>query len=112
MPLARKNHVKGEATSSLQARKLLIDDGFSARKGEHLSHGKLGRFLAEADKGTFKGCALVVEQPDRVSRLGIDQTHVLCRRLLTNGITVHISQENRAISLMLRHSRTAITNKK
>jgi DNA invertase Pin-like site-specific DNA recombinase len=76
---------------------ILIDDGFSASKGEHLSHGKLGRFLAEADKGKYKGFAFLVERQDRLSRLGIDQTHVLLRRLLAAGIVTHMTEEKMII---------------
>ena len=48
-----------------------MDDGYSAFKGHHISKGALGRFLTLADKGKYKGYALVVEQMDRLSRQGI-----------------------------------------
>jgi len=78
----------------------LIDEGFSASKGEHISHpkAKFGAFLARVDKGEYLGHALVVEQLDRLSRLGIDASSEICRRLLKGGVTPHITQENRAIT--------------
>src|SRR5258708_355080 len=75
----------------------LIDNGFSASKGEHLTHGKLGAFLKEADQGKFAGYALVVEQMDRLSRLGISETSDLLKRILAAGLEVHITQTNRVI---------------
>jgi hypothetical protein len=76
---------------------ILIDDGYSASKGHHLAHGNFGKFLAEAEAGKFKGYALIVERTDRLSRLGIDQTNQLFRRLLKSGVVVHITEENRCI---------------
>jgi DNA invertase Pin-like site-specific DNA recombinase len=84
----------------LEIAETLIDDGFSASKGEHLSHGKLGRFLVEADQGKYKGFAFIVERLDRLSRLGIDQTHGLLSRLLAAKVIVHVTEEGRAIESM------------
>jgi hypothetical protein len=42
----------------------------------------------------------VLQRLDRLSRLGIDQTHVLLRRLLDAGIIVHVTEENRTIKSM------------
>jgi DNA invertase Pin-like site-specific DNA recombinase len=84
----------------LEIAETLIDDGFSASKGEHLSLGKLGRFLVEADQGKYKGFAFLVERLDRLSRLGIDQTHGLLSRLLAAKVIVHVTEEGRAIESM------------
>ena len=77
----------------------LTDEGFSASKGEHISHpkAKFGAFLARVDNGEYRGHALVVEQLDRLSRLGIDASSEIIRRLLKGGVIPHISQENRPI---------------
>lgn len=75
----------------------LIDEGYSASKGEHLTHGKLGQFLKDADSGKFRGYALVVEQMDRLSRLGIKKTRDLLDQLLEAGIEIHITQTGRVI---------------
>src|SRR5215469_12581763 len=64
----------------------LIDEGLSAFKGEHLSRGKLGTFLRAADKGRYRGHALVIEQLDRLSRLGITETSDLLRRIVKAGL--------------------------
>jgi DNA invertase Pin-like site-specific DNA recombinase len=78
----------------------LIDEGFSASKGEHISHpkAKFRAFLARVDRGEFRGHALIVEQLDRLSRLGIDASSEIIRRLLKGGVTPHITQEHRAIT--------------
>ena len=75
----------------------LIDKGLSASKGHHISKGKLGRFLDEADSGKFRGYALVVEELDRLSRLGISLTDAIIERILAAGLVIHITQENRVI---------------
>src|SRR6516225_6644612 len=49
---------------------ILLDEGRSAYKGEHLSIGELGKFLRAAEKGTFRGYAFLVEEQDRLSRQG------------------------------------------
>jgi DNA invertase Pin-like site-specific DNA recombinase len=74
----------------------LIDDGYSASKGEHISKGKLGRvFFANLPK--YKGHALIVEELDRFSRLGVRKTQELLYRLLDSGIELHLTQTNRII---------------
>jgi DNA invertase Pin-like site-specific DNA recombinase len=75
----------------------LIDDGFSAFKGDHIDNGKLGRFLKEVDAGRHRGRALVVEDLDRLSRLGIDKTQEILRRLLKGDVLLHIASENRVV---------------
>ena len=91
------DHITAYCSGKLNLVETLIDNGFSASKGEHLSHGKLGAFLKDADQGKFQGYALVVEHMDRLSRLGIEQTNDLLQRILKAGIEVHITQENRVI---------------
>jgi DNA invertase Pin-like site-specific DNA recombinase len=83
--------------NALELIETLADDGLSAFKGEHLSRGKLGQLLAKADKGRYRGFCLVVEQMDRLSRQGIDETWQLVRRILKNGIELHITQQNRVV---------------
>jgi DNA invertase Pin-like site-specific DNA recombinase len=78
----------------------LIDDGYSAFKGHHISRGKLGLFLTEADSGKHRGRALVVEQMDRLSRQGIDETWMLTRRLIAAGVEIHVTQKGRIIRSM------------
>jgi DNA invertase Pin-like site-specific DNA recombinase len=87
----------------------LVDDGYSAFKGHQISKGALGRFLTLADKGKYKGYALVVEQMDRLSRQGIIETSDLLRRILKAGLEVHVTQPNRVIR-SLDDVTTAILN--
>jgi DNA invertase Pin-like site-specific DNA recombinase len=75
----------------------VIDEGKSASKGAHLK-ANLGKFLAEADTGNHAGRALVVEELDRLSRLGINETAALIQRILKAGLEVHITQTGRIIS--------------
>ena len=79
--------------NGLEIVETLIDDGYSASKGEHLSRGKLGRFLEQSKSGEFKGFALIIERLDRLSRLGIDETNKLIGKLLGSGIVIHVTEE-------------------
>jgi DNA invertase Pin-like site-specific DNA recombinase len=76
----------------------LIDDGFSASKGHHISKGALGQFLTEADAGKYRGFALVIEEKTRLSRLGISETSDLVKRILRAGVMIHLSGSGRVIS--------------
>src|ERR1700675_2018685 len=71
------------------------DEGFSASKGHHLSFGKLGAVLADVDAGKYRGFALVIEKMDRFSRLGIEETFMLSRRLIHGGVELHLAEANR-----------------
>jgi DNA invertase Pin-like site-specific DNA recombinase len=73
----------------------LIDDGFSASKGEHIARGKLGKLLRRLSK--YHGWALVVEEMDRLSRLGIAETRDIIGRLVKAGLEIHITQTGRVI---------------
>ena len=53
--------------NALTLTETLIDDGRSASKGDHITKGKLGKFLKQADTGKYRGFALVVEELDRLS---------------------------------------------
>src|SRR6267378_4766185 len=83
--------------NGLELVETLIDDGFSASKGHHLSHGKLGGFLKNVDAGKYKGFALVVEKMDRFSRLDIKDTFLLTLRLTNGGMELHLAGSNRII---------------
>jgi DNA invertase Pin-like site-specific DNA recombinase len=75
----------------------LIDDGYSAFKGHHISKGQFGEFLRAADKGKYRGYALVTEQMDRLSRQGIAETFRLTERILNAGLEIHMTQQNRVV---------------
>src|SRR6516225_135862 len=75
----------------------LVDDGYSAFKGHHISDGKLGVFLKEVDAGRHRGAALLIEYLDRLSRLGITETFALIGRLRAGGVELHETKANRVI---------------
>lgn len=75
-----------------------VEDGYSAFKGHHVEKGKLGQFLLEADKGKYRGFALVVEQLDRLPRLDLQETIDLARRIVKAGLEIHVTQQNRVIT--------------
>ena len=83
--------------SGLELTETFMDEGFSASKGHHLSHGKLGKILSDVDSGKYRGFAMVVEKMDRFSRLGIDETRTLTRRLIKGGMELHLAGTGRII---------------
>src|SRR6516225_8385236 len=68
--------------------KTITDEGESAFHGLHLSNGDLGRFLREADKGTFQNHVFLFEELTRLSRQGVLAVFTLVTRLLNAGLTV------------------------
>jgi DNA invertase Pin-like site-specific DNA recombinase len=74
--------------------KTIFDEGKSAYKGEHLSNGNLGKLLAEAEKGSYRGYAFLVEEQDRLSRQGILATLTIFKRILDAGIEIHVTEKN------------------
>jgi hypothetical protein len=74
-----------------------IDNGFSASTGRHISHGKLGEILCDIDSGKLRGYALLVEKMDRFSRLDIDETTQLMRRLIQGGVELHLAGSDRIV---------------
>jgi DNA invertase Pin-like site-specific DNA recombinase len=82
------------ARQNLSIERTILDEGKSAYKGEHLSVGNLGRFLAEADRGTFRGYAFLTEEQDRLSRQGILATLTVFKRILDAGLAIHVTEKN------------------
>jgi DNA invertase Pin-like site-specific DNA recombinase len=76
---------------------ILLDEGRSAYKGEHLANGNLGKFLPEADRGGYRGYAFLVEEQDRLSRQGILATLTVFKRILDAGIEIHVTEKNLAV---------------
>jgi DNA invertase Pin-like site-specific DNA recombinase len=75
---------------------ILVDDGFSASKGHHISKGKFGSVFP-ANLAKYKNHALIVEELDRLDRRGIEETRELLATILRAGIEIHVTQENRVI---------------
>src|SRR5260221_5849743 len=77
---------------------VLVDDGYSAHKGEHLTKGEFGRFLKRADKGEHFGYALVTDNQDRLSRLALlSDTTALLSRIHKAGLQIHYTQSGRIV---------------
>lgn len=92
----QKEHVEGYCKrNGLEIVQTLEDPGFSAYKGNHLAEGKLGQFFKDADKGLYRGYALVIEHLDRLSRQGIKATFDLIERLLNADVELHETQNGR-----------------
>ncbi len=73
---------------------LLLDDslqdlGVSAWKGKNFRHGALGRFLAMVENGEVpKGCYLLIESLDRLSREAVPDALTLFMAIINAGITI------------------------
>ena len=92
----QKEHVQDYCKrTGLEIVKTLEDPGLSAYKGDHLATGELGKFFKDADKGLYRGYALVIEHLDRLSRGGIKATFDLIERLLLADVQLHETQSNR-----------------
>ena len=81
----------------LAIEKILLDEGRSAYKGEHLSVGELGKFLRRAEKGGFRGYAFLIEEQDRLSRQGIRATLDVIGRFLDLGLELHVTEKSLVI---------------
>jgi DNA invertase Pin-like site-specific DNA recombinase len=69
------------------------DEGKSGG-GTHLK-ANLGKFLAEADAGKYRSHILVIEELDRLSRMGIHETNALIQRIWNAGLVIHLCQGGR-----------------
>ena len=66
-----------------------VDEAVSGRTGAHLKHGQLGRLVeAIENKEIEAGSIILVEQFSRLSRLEVDQTEELLKRIWAGGITI------------------------
>jgi DNA invertase Pin-like site-specific DNA recombinase len=82
--------------NGLTLSEILIDDGYSASTGQHLKRGKHGKFLKRIAE--YRGYAFVIEELDRLSRLGISATDdLMMEPILAAGLTIHVTQESRVI---------------
>jgi DNA invertase Pin-like site-specific DNA recombinase len=83
--------------TGLQIVETFTDEGFSASKGHHVTHGKMGQILKDADAGKYRGCALIVEKDDRFSRLTQDETYMMTRMLIHGGMEIHFAATSQVI---------------
>jgi DNA invertase Pin-like site-specific DNA recombinase len=93
---AATNYCKARDFSVIQ---ILRDEGKSASKGHHISHGEFGKYLDEVRAGKHRGTALVIEYLDRLSRLGIEKTIELLKALREGGVEVHEVKNNKVFRL-------------
>jgi DNA invertase Pin-like site-specific DNA recombinase len=75
-------------TNGYTVAQTIIDEGESAFHGLHLSNGDLGKFLRQADTGSFQGHVFLFEELSRLSRQGVLAVFTLVTRLLNAGLTV------------------------
>ncbi|MGK0379025.1 MAG: hypothetical protein ACJA1Z_002848 [Patiriisocius sp.] len=69
--------------------KIMLDDGFSAYKGEHLKYGDLGKFFIAIDNGLVeRGSFLLVENFTRLTRFDITPSEDLVKKLWAADITI------------------------
>lgn len=86
------------------------DEGKSAYKGEHL-RGELGQLLADIDSGVIKnGDIIVMRHLDRLSRLDFSQSMSLFNGILSAGVGIYTTMDNRLYSNKLDNSEQAIYN--
>jgi DNA invertase Pin-like site-specific DNA recombinase len=66
-----------------------VDEALSGSTGAHLKHGQLGKLVqAIKDKEIESGSIILVEQFSRLSRLEVEETEDLLRKIWDGGITI------------------------
>ncbi|WP_052183978.1 recombinase family protein [Shewanella sp. ZOR0012] len=67
----------------------LIDAGLSAYKGRHVDHGSLGRLVKAIESGLVaKGSIILVEHFSRLTRMDIDQSEELIKKIWKHGVSI------------------------
>lgn len=73
----------------------LIDAGISAYTGKHLEEGSLGRLVKAIESGLIeKGSIILVEHFSRLSRMDIDNTEDLVKKIWKHGISIVTARGN------------------
>jgi hypothetical protein len=73
----------------------LIDAGISAYTGKNVKEGSLGRLVQAIESGVIdKGSIILVEHFSRLSRMDIDNTEELVRRIWKHGISIVTARGN------------------
>ena len=69
---------------------IAVDKGKSAFTGKNIAEGALGEFLRRVESKEIRDCsALLVENPDRVSRQRFSEAYPTYQRILAAGIEIH-----------------------
>jgi len=85
---------------------ILIDEGVSAYTGMNAEFGKLGAFIALAEKGEIdEGSYLIVESLDRISRQNFADAMALLQRIINLGINIVTLSDRQIYSKSLLQSR-------
>lgn len=73
----------------------LIDSGVSAFTGQHLETGSLGRLVRAIEAGLVeRGSIILVEHFSRLSRMDIDQSEDLIKKIWKHGISIVTARGN------------------
>ena len=75
--------------------KPLIDAGLSAYKGKHVEHGSLGRLVKAIESGLVeRGSIILVEHFSRLTRMDIDESEDLIKKIWKYGISIVTARGN------------------
>ncbi|MAD14484.1 MAG: hypothetical protein CL579_00135 [Alteromonadaceae bacterium] len=73
----------------------LIDSGLSAYTGKHVEHGSLGRLVKAIESNLVeKGSIILVEHFSRLTRMDIDQSEDLIKKIWKHGISIVTARGN------------------
>ncbi|WP_198521091.1 recombinase family protein [Pseudoalteromonas spongiae] len=73
----------------------LIDEGLSAYTGEHIEHGSLGRLVAAIESNVVeRGSIILVEHFSRLTRMDIDKSEELIKKIWKNGVSIVTARGN------------------
>tara|TARA_Y100001001_G_scaffold163777_1_gene193779 strand:- start:5174 stop:6859 length:1686 start_codon:yes stop_codon:yes gene_type:complete len=73
----------------------LIDAGISAYTGKHVEHGSLGRLVKAIESGLVeKGSIILVEHFSRLTRMDIDESEDLIKKIWKHGISIVTARGN------------------
>jgi DNA invertase Pin-like site-specific DNA recombinase len=76
-----------------------VDRGVSGYRGKNISEGALGEFIRRVKAGKIpKGSALLVENPDRISRQPFSECWPWYQEILKGGVELHFLSIHRVLS--------------
>ncbi|WP_105200942.1 recombinase family protein [Pseudoalteromonas sp. T1lg10] len=79
--------------------KTFEDLGVSGWKGQNVSEGAFSEFLSLVDSGSLQTpCVLICENPDRISRQGVNKSVEIMLTLLRKGVQVYTVSDDRLYS--------------
>lgn len=92
---------KFAAEHGLELANLTYQDlGVSGFRGKNITHGELGKFLSAVETGNIPaGSWLLVEAPDRITRMGPAEYLPLLVQITKAGITIAFTATNRIVDL-------------